>query len=108
MKIKVGKYTLRTEDQFSMWIEEEFHGKDRLGRPRVYTRRISGYHKDFKSLLETFCQRRICCSDAQDMKELLTDLNQIYQDMKVLNDTAVKEDFKCLERKARGRKKKDD
>ena len=104
MRIKAGKYYLRTEDQFSMWIDEEFQGKDKNGRAKKSTRRVTGYHRDFDGLLASFCRRRINSSEAQDMKELLQDLKQLYEDMKLLKDTAVREEFKRLKKKTGGKK----
>ena len=103
MKIQAGKYILNS-DSLSMWVEEEYKGKDSKGRTRMQTRRISGYHNNFKALLESFCARRIGSSAAENMKDLLKDLDQTYQDMLMLNDEAVKGDFRRLRDKHSGKK----
>ena len=95
MKIQVGRYTLES-DLYSMWISEECEGKDANGKPKKSTRRVAGYARDMKNLTSQFCDHKYKSSDAETMRELLKVLTQTFEDMKALDEAAVKKDFRII------------
>ena len=95
MKIEVGKYTL-CSDQYSLWIEESYEGKDSKGRAKMQTRRVAGYAGNMAILMKQFCNHKYKSSDAETMRELLKELTQTFADMVELNEKAVKNDFKVV------------
>ena len=68
MRIEIDKYIIVSDPQ-CMWIEEKYTGKN----GKEYTRRVSGYVRTFKELLENFAEHKIRESTAKDVKELLAD-----------------------------------
>lgn len=93
VKIQVGKYILRS-DLYAMWIDKEYEQKN----GKTETRRVAGYARTVELLLENFCEKRFRDNDAESMKELLKVLKQTYKDMVALNDKAVKEDFRMIQK----------
>lgn len=102
MEIKIGKYIMKS-DQYCMWIEEEYEGKDKDDNPKLAYRRVAGYSMNFEQLMKSFCEHKFRGSGASDLRELLKDLAQIQDDMENFRKTAVKEGFKRMKQK---RKKK--
>lgn len=100
MKIQVGKYILRS-DQYSMWIEEEYIGKDKKGREKKDTRRVAGYATSFDNLLHQFVEHKHRASEAKTLAELLKELKQIAEDTEAIKKTALKEDFRQLRKIAK-------
>lgn len=92
MKIEVGKYALNA-DQFCMWISEKVRSEE-TGRPRM--RRITGYRLNFDKLKEDFVRVRMG-EDKETMTELIETLRQAQEDLKMLNEAALKNDFTSLE-----------
>ena len=72
MRIEIGKYIIVSDPQ-CMWIEEKYTGETKKGEEKEYTRRVSGYVRTFKELLENFAEHKIRESTARDVKELLAD-----------------------------------
>lgn len=101
MKIKVGKFTLES-DSLCMWISEDYEviNKD-TGRKNKRQKKVGGYCTNYDKLLDSFCAHKHRASEAETLKELIKDLEQTYEDMKALNDAAVKNDFKRLRKLAR-------
>ena len=95
MDIKVGKYSLRS-DMYSLWVEEEYEGKDANDKPKKAKRRVAGYAGNMEILTRQFCEHRYKDSDAETVRELLKILTQTFEDMKTLNEAAVKNDFKII------------
>lgn len=92
MKIEVGKYALNA-DQFCMWISEKVRSEE-TGRPRM--RRITGYRLNFDKLKEDFVRVRMG-EEKETMTELIETLRQTQEDLKMLNEAALKNDFTSLE-----------
>lgn len=100
MKIPVGKYTLQS-DSFSMWITEKYEGEDSKGRKRERERKVAGYSWSWNNLVRDFCDRKFRSSEAETVKELLKELKQTLDDMKMLNEAAIKNDFKLIRKTAK-------
>ena len=100
MKIKVGKFTLNS-DQWCLWISEEYEvTNEKTGRKNKRERKVAGYSNDYKKLLRSFCEHRHKAAEAETVKELVKALEQTYEDMVSLNDAAVKNDFRMLKKMA--------
>lgn len=95
MDIKVGKYRLRS-DRYCLWIDEEFEGKDKNGKPKTSTRKVGGYSRTFAQLYRSFAQHSYRASEAQTVKELLKVLQQTENDLVELKKTALKEGFRII------------
>ena len=102
MEIRIGKYILRS-DGMSLWIEEECVN-EKTGKK--YNRRVAGYAGNWSILTRQFCEHKYKSSDAESVREFLKDMEQTFQDMLMLNEAAVKKDFKLVKKNARERKVK--
>lgn len=103
MEIKIGKYTLKS-DGFCLWIEEEYEGKTKTGKAKTQKRRVAGYATSWSNLVYQFCSHRYMNSDAESVREFLKEMEQTFQDMLMLNETAVKKDFRMVKKTAKERK----
>lgn len=103
MEIKIGRYILRS-DGLCMWVEEEYEGKDAKGKPKMQTRRVAGYASSWSNLVYQFCNHRYMNSDAESVREFLKEMEQTFQDMLMLNEAAVKKDFRLVKKNAKERK----
>lgn len=81
-----------------MWIDEEYEGEDAKGRKKIAKRRVAGYASSWSNLVHQFCQHRYKGSDAETMREFLKEMEQTFKDMVMLNETAVKADFKKVKK----------
>lgn len=75
MRIECGNYILMTDSCCNIWIEEKYMGKDKEDNPKEYTKRITGYLHDFSSLTKDFLNKKLCGSDAENMVDVLNELN---------------------------------
>ncbi len=75
MDVKIGKYIIKSAPQ-CMWVEEEYTGKTKAGKEKVYTRQASGYVRNFQQLLVSFAERRIRNSDAETVAEVLAEFSR--------------------------------
>jgi len=91
MKIRVGKYILRS-DPYCMWIDEEYEQKN--GKTAV--KRAAGYSPSLTTLLRSFRQKKVLSSDAESLEELIEALRLIMTDMDELNKAAVENDFRRI------------
>lgn len=104
MEIRIGNYILRS-DGMSLWIEEEYEGKDaKTGRKKKQTRRVAGYAGNWSILARQFCEHKYKNSDAESVREFLKEMEQTFQDMLMLNEAAVKKDFRLVKKNAKERK----
>ena len=97
MEIRIGDFILKS-DGFSMWLEEEYEGKDAKGRPKKQTRRVAGYAGNIDILLRQFQEHRHKNNDATTVAELLKVLKKTADDTELIKKTALKEDFKIIRR----------
>ena len=86
MRIEIDKYIVVSDPQ-CMWIEEKHTGKK---NGKEYTRRVSGYVRTFKELLENFAEHKIRESTARDAKELLADFADCEKELR-----KIAEGVKC-------------
>jgi len=91
MKIRVGKYILRS-DPYCMWIDEEYEQKN--GKTAV--KRVAGYSPTLTTLLRSFRQKKVLSSDAESLDELIEALRLVMTDMDELNKAAVENDFRRI------------
>jgi hypothetical protein len=91
MKIRVGKYILRS-DPYCMWIDEEYEQKN--GKTAV--KRVAGYSPTLTTLLKSFRQHKVLSSDAESLEELIEALRLVMTDMDELNKAAVENDFRRI------------
>lgn len=91
MKIRVGKYILRS-DPYCMWIDEEYEQKN--GKTAV--KRVAGYSPSLTTLLRSFRQKKVLSSDAESLDELIEALRLVMTDMDELNKAAVENDFRRI------------
>ncbi len=91
MKIRVGKYILRS-DPYCMWIDEEYEQKN--GKTAV--KRVAGYSPTLTTLLRSFRQHKVLSSDAESLEELIEALRLVMTDMDELNKAAVENDFRRI------------
>lgn len=91
MKIRVGKYILRS-DPYCMWIDEEYEQKN--GKTAV--KRVAGYSPSLTTLLRSFRQKKVLSSDAESLEELIEALRLVMTDMDELNKAAVENDFRRI------------
>ena len=85
MRIEIDKYIVVSDPQ-CMWIEEKYTGKN----GKEYTRRVSGYVRTFKELLENFAEHKIRESTATAAKELLADFAECEKELR-----KIAEGVKC-------------
>lgn len=93
MRIKVGKYTL-CSDPYSLWIEEEHIVKKGKNKGEVTNTRVAGYSPTFETLISSFTANKVMDSDAGNLKELLSLLKTIMDDVETINRAAFEKDFK--------------
>lgn len=91
MKIRVGKYMLRS-DPYCMWIDEEYEQKN--GKTAV--KRVAGYSPTLTTLLRSFRQHKVLSADAESLEELIEALRLVMTDMDELNKAAVENDFRTI------------
>lgn len=88
MRIEIGDYIIVSDPQ-CMWIEEKYTGKTKDKKPKEYTRRVSGYCRNFKELLKNFQEYRTRNIQATNMTDFLADMAKIQNDMEMFIDTLV-------------------
>ena len=103
MKIQVGKYTLNS-DSYCMWITEEREINKGKNKGNVRNKRMSGYARTFRFLLNSFVSKKVMGSDAESLEDLLKLLEQIMADIEEVNRAAFEHDFGLLKRTAERQK----
>lgn len=92
MEIKIGKYTLKA-DRYGVWLEQEVKGKKGKSEGKDVQRRITGYYRDFSLLLDDFIDSRVKDSDANNMKQVLAEIDSALKDAKRIARETIKADF---------------
>lgn len=80
MEIQAGKYAL-CSDPYCYWIMEELSGTRRSRR------RVTGYYRSYRDLLNDFVDNKIRASDARDMETLLIEIEQVKMDVESIIST---------------------
>lgn len=99
MKIQVGNYILRS-DSFCFWIEKQYQ-TEKSTKKETDTRRVAGYSSSLDNLYRSFAERKFKDSDAENMKDLVKDLKQTFEDMCEFRKTAVEKDFRLLRKRGK-------
>lgn len=79
MQIKKGKYILNS-DKSCYWVSEIKTSK----RGKEYEVIVSGYHRKIADLADSFIEGAVRCSEAEDIKTLVSEINnavQVAQDL---------------------------
>lgn len=92
MKIRVGKYILRS-DPYCLWIEEEYI-QEKSGK--TASKRIAGYASSLSNLMRQFSEAKLCGSDAETIEQLISDLRDIMADMIKLNEAAIEHKLNAM------------
>lgn len=101
MEIKVGRYTLYS-DQWNFWIMEEYQSKGKDGKPgRKQSRKVAGYATSIDNLVRQFCEHKHMASEATTVEELIKEWKQIIEDATLLKKTAVANDLKLMRKTAK-------
>lgn len=88
MEIKIGRYTLQS-DRYCCFIEQEFKND----KGKIAQRRVSGYFRDLGALLDDFIDTRVKDSDANNMKQVLAEIDSALKDAKRIARETIKADF---------------
>ena len=102
MEIKVGEYILRS-DSYCMWIDKEYEQKN----GKTATKRVAGYATSYEQLRDSFLKHRYLDNNATTVKEMLEVFTQTAEDLKALDEAALKHDFKIIRqmgKKSKGKK----
>ena len=89
MEIKVGIYTIYS-DKYSMWITKKQKTKKDTAKNEYVEERVSGYHDNIESLVESFIDRRLRGSDAKSLKEQLKEIDKATRDAKRIVKELIK------------------
>lgn len=89
MEIKVGVYTIYS-DKYCMWITKTYKPKGKGAKKEFVEERISGYHDNIESLMESFIDRRLRSSDAASLKEHLKEIDRATRDAKRIVKELIK------------------
>ena len=101
MDIRVGRYYLRS-DPYAIWIEEEYQGKGKDGKPgRVQRRKVAGYTNSIDNLIRQFLEHKHRASEATTVAQLIKEWKQIADDAMELKKTAVANDLKAMRKTAK-------
>lgn len=93
MNIRVGKYILRS-DPYCMWVEEEYEQKN----GKTASKRVAGYAWNLDNLLRQFSEKKMYCSDAETIGQLISDMRDVMSDMIKLNEAAVEHKFGIMDK----------
>ena len=89
IEIKVGKYTI-CGDGMSLWITEEYEGKDAKGNPKMQTRRVAGYAHSLDNLIHQFVSHKHKAAEAKTVADLIKVWKEVADDTEMLKKTALK------------------
>ena len=96
MEIRVGKYTIYS-DQWNFWIMEEYQSKGKDGKPgRTQKRKVAGYADDIDTLIRQFVAHKHMASEATTVEALIKEFKQIADDTVALKKAAVANDLKLM------------
>lgn len=100
MDVRIGKYILKS-DGYSLWVEEEYVGKDKNGKEKKQTRRVAGYAYSLDNLIHQFVSHKHKASEATTVAELLKEWKQVAIDTEEIKKTALAKDFKVVRKIAK-------
>lgn len=92
IEIKVGKYTI-CGDGMSLWITEEYEGKDKNKRPKKQTRRVAGYAYSIDTLVHQFVSHKHKAAEAKTVADLIKVWKEVAEDTEQIRKTALKHDL---------------
>ena len=101
MEIKVGRYTLYS-DQWNFWIMEEYQSKGKEGKQgRIQKRKVAGYTNSIDNLVRQFVAHKHMASEATTVEQLIKEMKQIAEDTALIKKTAVANDLKVMRKIAK-------
>lgn len=89
IEIKVGRYTILS-DGLSLWIMEEYEGKDKDGKPKKQTRRVAGYAHSLDNLVHQFVAHKHKAAEAKTVADLIKVWKEVADDTEAIRKTALK------------------
>ena len=89
IEIKVGRYTI-VSDGLSLWITEEYEGKDAKGNPKMQTRRVAGYAYSIDTLVHQFVSHKHKAAEAKTVADLIKVWKEVAEDTEQIKKTALK------------------
>ena len=95
MEIRIGHYTLKS-DRYCAWLEQDFEVVEGKGKGNIVSRRITGYYRDLRRLLEDFIDMQIKDDDVESVQDAITKLTNAVDDAKAIARAAVKADFQIV------------
>lgn len=92
IEIKIGKYTIHS-DGMSLWIMEEYEGKDKNQKPKKQKRRVAGYAHSLDNLIHQFVSHKHKAAEAETVADLIKTWKQVAEDTEAIKKTALKHDL---------------
>ena len=89
IEIKIGKYTILS-DGMSLWITEDYEGKDKNGKPKKQTRRVAGYAHSLDNLIHQFVSHKHKAAEAETVAGLIKIWKEVAEDTEQIKKTALK------------------
>lgn len=90
MKIKMGKYTIKS-DSMNIWIEEERESKRKDGTMGTTMVKVGGYCRTIDDTLKSFMHYKVRDSEANSIREFLADIKQMELDVEMMIDKLKEE-----------------
>lgn len=92
IEIRIGKYTL-VSDGLSLWINEDYEGKDKNNKPKIQTRRVAGYAWSLDNLIHQFVAHKHRAAEAKTVADLIKVWKEVAEDTEQIKKTALKHDL---------------
>ena len=89
IEIKVGRYTI-VSDGLSLWITEDYEGKDKNDKPKMQTRRVAGYAHSLDNLIHQFVSHKHKAAEAKTVADLIKVWKEVAEDTEQIKKTALK------------------
>lgn len=82
MRIKLDDRHVLCSDKYCCWCMKEVEKEDGSG---TYEIRVSGFHRNFEDLVESYLEKQVVGSDAESIKELAKELKALKQEVRTWN-----------------------
>lgn len=92
IEIKVGRYTILS-DGLSLWIMEEYEGKDKNDKPKMQKRKVAGYAYSIDTLVHQFVSHKHKAAEAKTVADLIKVWKEVAEDTEAIKKTALKHDL---------------
>ena len=92
IEIKVGRYTIVSAG-LSLWIMEEYEGKDKNDKPKMQKRKVAGYAHSLDNLIRQFVSHKHKAAEAKTVADLIKVWKEVADDTEAIKKTALKHDL---------------